>query len=115
MIEGQIEGSIVQGLGPVVWEDMVYVDGILQNKKYSDYKVPRAQDAPPMQVIIVEAFEPSGPFGAKSVGEIAMAPVAAAIVNAIYDATGVRITSTPLSKDRVLKSLQESGKAFRSK
>ncbi len=108
LIEGQIEGCISQGIGQTFMEDMIYNSrGKLMNDTFKDYKVPRANDMPPITSIIVEAYEPSGPFGAKSVGEMAVAPVPGAIVNALYQATGVRFTHLPISKGDILQALKD--------
>lgn len=107
-IEGQVEGSVIQGIGEVLTEDMVYnKDGKLLNDTMHDYKLPRAQDMPyNIKTIIVEAKEPTGPFGAKSIGEMGVAPVPGAIVNAIYDAIGVRFHKIPISKGDILNALK---------
>jgi len=68
--------------------------------------VPRALDMPPITPIIVDSYEPSASYGQKGVGEMGVAPVPAAIANAIYDAIGVRFTTLPITKDKVLKTLQ---------
>ena len=76
------------------------------NKNFTDYKVPRATDVGPIKTIIVEAYEPSGPFGAKSIGEMGIAPVPPAIANAVYNAIGVRINSLPYTKEKILEALK---------
>lgn len=112
LVEGQVEGCVCQGLGLTLFEDMHYDEkGRLRNPNFTDYKVPRALDMPPVRTIIVDSYEPSGPFGAKSVGEMAVAPVPAAIANAIYDAVGVRIHSLPITKEKLRKALQEKAGA----
>jgi len=70
--------------------------------------VPKITEAPEIQVIAIEEHCPGGPFGAKGMGELPVNPVAPAIVNAIYDAVGVRITSLPVTKENVLAALRES-------
>ncbi len=110
LVEAQVEGCVGQGIGYTLTEDMIYDENAkLLNNNLHDYKVPRATDMCPIQTIIVEAYEPSGPFGAKSVGEMAIAPVPPAIANAVYDAIGVRINELPYTKERVLAALK--GKA----
>lgn len=107
LIEGQVEGCVCQGLGLTFTEDMLYnEEGRMLNPNFTDYKLPRALDMPPIHTIIVDEYEPSGPFGAKSVGEMAVAPVPAAIANAIYDAVGVRIRELPITKDRLLAAIK---------
>jgi 4-hydroxybenzoyl-CoA reductase subunit alpha len=74
-----------------------------------EYKVPTSLDLPEIKAIIVESDEPSGPFGAKSVGEICLDVVAPAIANAIFDATGVRLRDLPFTPERVWRALKEAG------
>jgi len=108
MVEGQVEGCLCQGIGLTLTEDMIYDrEGRLQNRNFTDYKVPRALDMPQSKILIVDSYEPSGPFGAKSVGEMAVAPVPAAIVNAIYDACGLRMRDLPITKDKMLQALRQ--------
>lgn len=113
IVESQIEGATVQGIGYTLSEYMKYDNnGKLINHTYTDYKVPRAMDIPDMdkfKSIIVESYEPSGAFGAKSVAEMGVAPVPAAIANAIYDAVGVRFNSLPITKEAVIAALKEKG------
>lgn len=107
LIEAQVEGCVGQGIGYTLTENMIYDENAkLLNRNLHDYKIPRATDMCPIQTIIVEAYEPSGPFGAKSVGEMAVAPVPPAIANAVYDAIGVRINELPLTRERVLDALK---------
>ncbi len=109
LVSAQIEGAIAQGIGYTLTEDMIYDEHLkMLNNSFTDYKVPRSSDMCPMEIIIVEANEPSGPFGAKSVGEMAVAPVPPAIANALYDAVGVRINSLPFTKEKVLAAIQQS-------
>ena len=75
----------------------------------SDYKVPTPMDMPPLedfQVFFVETYEPTGPFGAKGIGEGALNPVAGAVANAIHNALGVRFYELPINKDRILAALK---------
>jgi len=108
LVTAQVEGAIAQGIGYTLTEDMIYDEKAkLLNNSFTDYKVPRSTDMCPIEVIVVEAYEPSGPYGAKSVGEMAVAPVAPAIANAVYDALGIRIDSLPLTKEKVLAAIKE--------
>jgi CO/xanthine dehydrogenase Mo-binding subunit/aerobic-type carbon monoxide dehydrogenase small subunit (CoxS/CutS family) len=105
-VEGQIHGGIAQGLGMALMEE--YHAG--QTDNLHDYLIPTIGDVPPIVVHIVEDPEPLGPFGAKGVGEPALISTAPAILNAIRDATGVRITHVPATPDRVRKAiLEQSG------
>ncbi len=92
---GQVEGGMVQALGYAISEEMVYDDqGHLLNPRLGDYRIFAADEVPELQAILVQTYEPSGPYGAKAVAEIPMDGVAPAIASAIYDATGVRIRRT---------------------
>jgi CO/xanthine dehydrogenase Mo-binding subunit len=104
--EGQVEGGIAQGLGLALSETLAYDGGRPQNPNFGDYKMPTAGDMPKLQVAFAESYEPSGPFGAKGVGEISLDPVPAAIANAIYDAVGVRITTLPITALKVYQALR---------
>lgn len=102
----QVEGGMVQALGYAVSEDMVYDDaGRLQNPRFGDYRIFAADETPELETILVQTYEPSGPYGAKAIAEIPMDGVAPAIANAVYDATGVRIRSLPLTPERVWRAL----------
>lgn len=105
-IEGQVEGSIQMGLGQALYERVVLdVSGKILNPSFLDYKVPVAADMPEIMSIIVESQDEQGPFGAKEVGEGAIQPVIPAILNAIYDATGVRVKELPVSFERILEEM----------
>ncbi len=104
LIEGQIEGGAAQGLGLALMEE--YVPGRTEN--LHDYLIPTVGDMPPVESILIEDASPAGPFGAKGIGEQALIPTAPAILNAIFDATGVRIRRVPATPDRVRAALQDS-------
>lgn len=110
LIEGQIEGGLAMGLGYALSEEMVTVEGRVLNTTFADYLIPTAVDVPPMTVAIVEQPDPTGPFGAKGVGEPSLLPTAPAIVNAIYDAVGIRLRELPVTAERVLAALREKDK-----
>jgi len=105
--EGQIEGGVVQGIGYALMEDLVCSKGEAINPNFSDYKVLKAPDIPPIKTILVESNDPNGPFGAKGVAEPALVPTTPAIANAIYDAIGVRITDLPITPERILEALNK--------
>lgn len=106
LVEGQIEGAFVQGLGFALVEEMVWDGGRLANPTLMDYKIPTTKEAPfDIVTIIVESNDGGGPFGAKGVGEVGIIPVAAAIANAVKQATGVRHDRLPLTSERVLRSI----------
>ncbi len=103
---GQIEGAFVQGMGFALWEEMVWDGARLANPSLMDYKIPTMAETPEtLRAYLIESNEPSGPFGAKSVGEIGINAVAAAIANAVTNACGARLRQLPLSGERVLKAL----------
>ena len=77
------------------------------NASLGEYKIPTALDVPAIQSLIIESGEPNGPYGAKEVGEGGIMPVIPAILNAIYDATGVRINELPITSERIWRALQE--------
>ncbi|MEQ8696866.1 MAG: molybdopterin cofactor-binding domain-containing protein, partial [Bauldia litoralis] len=105
-VEGQIQGGFAQGLGYALFEEMVWEDGRLVNPSLMDYKVPGVMDVPEtVTPIIVEEPEPTGPFGAKGVGEPALVGVAPAVGNAIRNAIGERLTRLPMTPERVLAAI----------
>ncbi len=107
MVEGQITGGMLQGLATVLYEDMRFdAGGRLLNPNFTDYKIPTALDAPVEIIpIIVEVPQPDGPFGARGVGEHTMIPAAPMVANAVADATGLRITSMPITAEKVALAL----------
>ena len=109
-IEGQIDGGVLQGMGWALMENMVVKDGRLVNPDFLDYLVPTAMDAPRVNKILVEPIDPNGPYGAKGIGEPALNPVTAAIGNAIYDATGIRMKELPITPEKILARLKEGRK-----
>jgi aldehyde oxidoreductase len=108
VIEGQILGGAVMGLGYGLSEEFVIEEGWNRVQTLNDCHLPSITGLPEIIPLIVENPDPHGPFGAKGVGEAAVLPTAAAIANAIYDATGARVTSLPATKDRVLESIRKS-------
>ena len=104
---GQIEGGMVHGIGPALFEEMIIGErGQVENTSFLDYKMPTAPDIPEITSLIVEAQHREGPWGAKGIGEMTVVPMAAAISNAIYDAVGVRIKDLPITPDKILKALK---------
>ena len=97
LIEGQIEGGAAQGLGMALMEEFFPGKG----ENLHDYLIPSAGDMPPVESILIEDPSSVGPYGAKGIGEQAVIPTAPAILNAIHDATGVRIHRLPATPDRV--------------
>ncbi|MEW5865629.1 MAG: molybdopterin cofactor-binding domain-containing protein [Bacillota bacterium] len=106
-IEGQSEGGVVMGTGYALTEDTIIEKGITMTPNFSTYIIPTSMDAPEIETIIVEEEEPSGPFGAKGIGEAVCVPITPAITNAIHDATGVWLTRIPATSERVYMALKE--------
>jgi putative selenate reductase molybdopterin-binding subunit len=104
--EGQVEGAVAQGLGYALTEEiLIGPDGRVLNPTFMDYKIFCSDDMPKLTTILVEEEEPTGPFGAKSVAEIAINGPAPAISNAVYDAVGIRLHSLPMTPEKVLAAL----------
>ncbi len=104
-IEGQVEGGIAQGIGYCLSEEVKVQGGRVLNPSFTDYKIVTAPDLPELNVAFVETHDAAGPYGAKGIGESPLIPVAAAIANAVFDATGVRFRQLPLTPERVLTKL----------
>lgn len=103
---GQVVGAIAQGIGWAFMENVDMRDGVMRNPNFLDYRIPGAGDMPQMVVEFVDSYEPNGPMGAKSLAEVAINPVTAAIANAVYDATGVRCASLPMSPERLWAAMR---------
>ena len=106
--EGQQEGAIAQGIGYAMTEGLLVEDGRPLNPNFSDYKLPCTLDMPPLKVAFADSYEPTGPFGAKGLGELGLDPTAAVIANAIYDACGVRITQLPITAEKIHRALRQT-------
>ena len=108
-VEGQMQGGSVQGIGWALNEEYIFSsDGVLMNPGFLDYRIPVASDLPMIETIIVEVPNPSHPYGVRGVGETGIVPPMATIGNAIKAATGVRMTSLPMSPPKVLKALGDA-------
>jgi CO/xanthine dehydrogenase Mo-binding subunit len=110
LVKGQIYGATVMGIGYGLTEEMQVNAGRVMNANLLDYKILTAKDEVPIDPVIVESFEPSGPFGAKGIGEPACVPTAPALANAVYDAIGIRIRDLPITPEKVLAALKEQDK-----
>ncbi len=102
-IEGQMDGGFVMGLGYALYEDIGLDNGIMRNRKFSSYIIPTAKDMPTLKKVIIEDPEDTGPFGAKGIGESVTIPAAPAILNAIYNACGIRFTKIPVTPIEFMK------------
>jgi CO/xanthine dehydrogenase Mo-binding subunit len=114
LVEGQIQGGFMQGVGYALLEALHLDGGRITNPSFMDYRLPSALDAPPARTIILEGGDEAGPFGAKGVGEPPIVGPAPAIANAIYRAVGVRIRELPITPERVLRALRTRGVEHRS-
>jgi xanthine dehydrogenase molybdenum-binding subunit len=103
IVEGQIEGGLIQGLGYALTEEITYAkNGRQNNYNMHTYMVPTISDVPEVESIIVESCDPQGPYGAKGAGECSLVCPASAIANAVSNALGVRVKQIPLTPERVL-------------
>jgi CO/xanthine dehydrogenase Mo-binding subunit len=104
--QGQIDGGIVQGLGYALTEELKVDEGRVITLTLGDYKLPNIADNVPLTTSLVQAKVGPGPFGAKSVAEAGVSIVAPAVANAVYNATGVRITELPITAEKILEGLK---------
>jgi xanthine dehydrogenase molybdenum-binding subunit len=100
--EGQVHGGVHMGIGYALYEELVLEQGRVVNASFADYHVPTALETPVVKAVFVENPDPEGPFGAKGIGETACIPTAAAIANAVYDATGRRVKKLPIKYRDIL-------------
>ncbi len=101
-VEGQMQGGVTQGIGWALSEEYIYdKDGHLENPGFLDYRMPVASDLPMIDTIMVEVPNPRHPFGARGVGEVPLVPPMAAVANAIFDATGIRLRDLPMSPPKL--------------
>jgi carbon-monoxide dehydrogenase large subunit len=108
--QGQIDGAIAMGFGYGVIENLAYDEsGKVLATNLGEYKIPNIKDMPSLQTAILQSDFGSGPYNSMSIGETALIPTAAAIANAVADAVDVRITSLPITAEKVLNALKERG------
>ena len=107
-VEGQIQGGAVQGMGYALTEEIAIDEGVVRSSLFADYLIPTSMDVPDVEPIVLQVGPGKGPFGARGIGEPPIAPPAAAIANAVADATGVRIPRLPLTPERVLEGLRST-------
>ena len=105
-IEGQIEGGIVMGQGYALTEDLLVEGGVIKNPNFRDYKLITAPEIPDIDISFIETLDGEGPQGAKGVGEAPAICIAAAVANAIYNATGTRIYALPFTPEKVYRALR---------
>ncbi len=104
--EGQITGGLTMGVGYALTEGLIIEDGCVLNPNFTDYKIIRAPDAPHITPVLVESGEPTGPFGAKGLGEATMISAASAIASAVYHAVGVRMRELCITPEKILEALE---------
>lgn len=106
LVEGQIEGGVVQAQGYALLEDFKVINGHILTDQFSTYLIPTIADIPEkVESVILELAEPNGPYGARGLGELPFLPLASAVAAAIHDATGVWISEFPMTPERVLRAL----------
>ena len=109
-VEGQIQGGVVQGIGWALNEEYVMADdGSMSNTSFLDYRMPTSLDLPMIDTVIVEVANPNHPYGVRGVGEVSIVPPLAAVANAVYHATGVRMTDLPMNPAAVRKAIGANG------
>ena len=107
LVEGQVHGGLYMGIGEAIWEEVRFDEnGRVLNPNLSEYRMPTALDIPMLNSVVVESYDPAGPFGAKEVGEGSSVPTEGCVANAILDATGVLIDSLPLTYEKVWRALK---------
>jgi CO/xanthine dehydrogenase Mo-binding subunit len=110
LVRVQAEGGLVQGIGMTLYEDVNYSNrGKMIENSFMQYKIPARVEIPNIRVEIAGSYEPTGPFGAKSVGEVVINTPAPAIAHAVYNATGVRIRELPITPEKVIRGLCKIG------
>ncbi len=115
LVVGQIEGSVYMGLGEALMEEQVFRanrNGVHRQPSMLEYKSPTTMEMPDVVSYIIEDPDPNGPFGAKEVGQGPLLPIAPAVVNAVFDAVGVRIDEVPVTPEKILKALESPAKRY---
>ena len=110
LVEGQLEGSVVGGMGQALYENIIVEKGQVMNPSFLDYGFPTFMEMPEIEAIEVETDDPIGPFGAKEAGEGTQLSPAPAIVNAVYDAIGVDFMELPITPEKILDALEAQKK-----
>ena len=111
LAEGQVEGAVMNGISYALTEEYHFnKKGKMLNSTFDDYRIWSTQDMPEMVTILVESYEESGPFGAKSIAEIGIKGALPALANAIYDAVGVRLHHAPFTAEKILDAIKAKQK-----
>jgi CO/xanthine dehydrogenase Mo-binding subunit len=110
LVKAQIEGGFVQGLSSAMFEEIKLKQGLMTNPSFVDYRIATAPDVDfPLETLIVEEPQDDGPWGARGIGEHPMVPTIAALGNAIYDATGIRLQGPPYSAEKIYLAMLDAG------
>ena len=110
LVKAQVEGGFAQGLSSAMFEEIKLVKGVMTNPSFVDYRIATAPDMDfPLDTPFVEVPQDDGPWGARGVGEHPMVPTIAALGNAIYDATGIRLTNPPYSAEKIYLAMLDKG------
>ncbi|MCW9046305.1 MAG: 4-hydroxybenzoyl-CoA reductase subunit alpha [Alphaproteobacteria bacterium] len=104
-VEGQVQGAVWMGLAQAFSEETRYQDGLHMAPNFLDYRFPTMVESPDIEVKIVEPIDPNGPFGAKEASEGALSSIVAAVASAVKDATGIEMTETPITPDRLMDAM----------
>jgi xanthine dehydrogenase molybdenum-binding subunit len=107
-VQGQIQGGVAQGVGYALSEESRLEEGMVTSSLFADYLIPTSVDLPDIEPIVLEIGPGKGPFGARGIGEAAIAPCAAAIASAIADATGARLAELPMTPERILRAMWDA-------
>jgi CO/xanthine dehydrogenase Mo-binding subunit len=107
MHQGQIEGGAMMGIGYAFMEHLIVEDGKVVTANFGDYKIPTIRDVPVLKTSVMEIPQGPGPYNSSAIGETAIIPVAAAVANAVQDAVGVRITTLPISAEKIFYALKK--------
>ena len=102
---GALMGGFVTGVGQATMEEIRVRDGVVATSNLDTYTMPTMSDVPPLHIVLVTDDKGDGPFGAKSVGELSNPAIAPAIANAVADAVGARITSLPITAEKIFVAL----------
>ena len=107
----QTEGGLAQGIGMALYENVTYTDkGAISENSLMNYKIPSRLDIGNIRVAFESSYEPSGPFGAKSIGELVIDTPCPTIADAIYNATGVFIKEVPFTPEKILEAFEQHAK-----
>jgi CO/xanthine dehydrogenase Mo-binding subunit len=110
LVKAQMEGGMMQGISSAIFEEMILEEGVMKNPSFVDYRIATAVDVPKvMETYFVEEPQDDGPYGARGIGEHPMTPSIAALGNAIYDATGIRLEGPPFLPEKVYLAMKDAG------